>query len=80
MTDYHQLIARIIAGLHQNTAEARRVLYDVARTHLVDEMRAEKPPLSESDLTLRRLALEQAIRDVEAEHLALWARKSVGAS
>ena len=80
MANYYELISRVIAGLHQNTAEARGVIYDAARTRLVDEMRAAKPPLSESDLTLRRLALEQAIRDVEAEHLALWARKAVGAS
>jgi hypothetical protein len=77
MTDFYQLIVRVIAGLHQNTAEARRLIYEAARR--VDEVRAAKPGLTESELTRERLALEQAIRDVEAEQLALWARKSAGA-
>jgi hypothetical protein len=79
-TDYHAMIARVIAGLHQNTAEARRVIYQAARTKLFDEMRAAEPPLTGSKLTRELVALEQAIRDVEAEYLALWARKSVSAS
>jgi hypothetical protein len=79
MTDYYQLIARVIAGLHQNTAEARRVIYEAARSRLVDEVRAAEPRLTESELMRERVALEQAIRDVEAEQLALWAQKSVGA-
>jgi hypothetical protein len=67
MTDYHPLIARAIEGLDNNTGEARRALYERARTALVTQLRSVEPPLSESDITKERLALEDAIRKVEAE-------------
>ena len=67
MTDYHPLISRAVEGLERNTGEARRALYERARTALVTQLRAVEPPLSESDITRERLALEDAIRKVEAE-------------
>ncbi len=67
MTDYQPLIARAIDGLAKNTGEARRALYERARTALVAQLRAVEPVLSESDITKERLALEDAIRKVEGE-------------
>ena len=67
MTDYHPLIARAVEGLDKNSGEARRALYERARTALVTQLRAVDPPLSESDITRERLALEDAIRKVEAD-------------
>jgi hypothetical protein len=67
MTDYHPLIARAVEGLAKNTGEARRTLYERARAALVAQLRAVEPALSESDITKERLALEEAIRKVEAE-------------
>jgi len=67
MADYHPLIARAVAGLDDNTAEARRSLYERARSALLKQLRGTTPPLSESDITRERLALEEAIRKVEAE-------------
>ena len=67
MADYHPLIARAVVGLGENTAEARRSLYERARAALVTQLRGTTPPLSESDITRERLALEEAIRKVEAE-------------
>jgi hypothetical protein len=67
MTDYHPLISRAVEGLERNTGEVRRALYERARTALVTQLRAVEPPLSESDITRERLALEDAIRKVEAE-------------
>ena len=67
MADYHPLIARAVAGLEKNTGENRRVLYERARTALVNQLRGIDPPLDESDITRERLALEEAIRKVEAE-------------
>jgi hypothetical protein len=67
MTDYQPLIARAVEGLEKSTGEARRALYERARTALVTQLRAVDPPLSESDITKERLALEDAIRRVEAE-------------
>src|SRR5262245_32818054 len=67
MADYYPLIARAVAGLERNTGDARRVLYERARSALVAQLRGVTPALSESDVTRERLALEEAIRKVEAE-------------
>ncbi len=67
MADYHPLISRAVAGLDRNTGENRRVLYERARTALVNQLRSVDPPLDESEITRERLALEEAIRKVEAE-------------
>jgi hypothetical protein len=67
MADYYPLISRAVAGLENNTGENRRVLYERARAALVNQLRGIDPPLEESDITRERLALEEAIRKVEAE-------------
>src|SRR5271157_4409243 len=67
MTDYHPLIARAVEGLDKSSGEARRALYERARTALITQLRAIEPPLSESEITKERLALEDAIRKVEAD-------------
>ena len=67
MADYYPLIAKAIAGLDKSTGEARRALYERARTALVTQLRGVAPALNESDITRERLALEEAIRKVEAE-------------
>ena len=67
MADYHPLIARAVDGLGSSTGEARRALYERARAALVAQLRSIEPPLSEADITRERLALEDAIRKVEAE-------------
>jgi hypothetical protein len=67
MADYYPLIARAIAGLEKNTGEARRALYERARTALVAQLRGINPPLQEAEITRERLALEEAVRKVEAE-------------
>src|SRR5271170_2694361 len=67
MADYHPLIARAVEGLGASSGEARRSLYERARAALVSQLRSIDPPLSEADITRERLALEDAIRKVEAE-------------
>src|SRR5215831_890423 len=67
MADYYPLINKAVAGLDRSTGEARRALYERARTALVTQLRGVAPPLSESEITRERLALEEAIRKVEAE-------------
>ena len=67
MADYYPLIARAVAGLDRNTGEARRTVYERARAALVAQLRGVTPALNESDVTRERLALEEAIRKVEAE-------------
>ena len=67
MADYYPLIAKAVDGLDKSTGEARRALYERARTALVTQLRGVVPALSEQDITRERLALEEAIRKVEAE-------------
>jgi hypothetical protein len=67
MTDYYPLIAKAVAGLEKNTGDQRRALYERARTALVAQLRGLDPPLTESEITRERLALEEAIRKVESE-------------
>ena len=67
MADYHPLISRAVNGLTKNTGENRRALYERARTALVNQLRGVEPALDEFDITRERLALEEAIRKVEAE-------------
>ncbi|MDT3684236.1 MAG: hypothetical protein RO009_04240 [Pseudorhodoplanes sp.] len=67
MADYYPLVARAVAGLEKNTGEARRALYERARTALVAQLRGTDPPLDEAEITRERLALEEAIRKVETE-------------
>jgi hypothetical protein len=67
MADYYPLIARAVTGLDKSTGEARRALYERARTALVTQLRGVEPALGEADITRERLALEEAIRKVEAE-------------
>jgi hypothetical protein len=68
MADYYPLIARAIAGLDPNApGEARRALYERARTALIAQLRSVDPPLSESEITRERLSLEEAVRKVESE-------------
>jgi hypothetical protein len=67
MIDYYPLIARAVADLAKNTGDQRRAIYERARTALVDQLRGLDPPLTESEITRERLALEESIRMVEAE-------------
>jgi hypothetical protein len=71
MADYHPLIARAVDGLGTSSGEARRALYERARAALVAQLRAIEPALSEADITRERLALEDAIRKVEAESVRM---------
>jgi hypothetical protein len=68
MADYYPLVAKAVAGLEKNTGEGRRALYERARSALVAQLRGmNDPPLTEAEITRERLALEEAIRKVEAE-------------
>ena len=65
MTNYYPLIARAVEGLDASTGEARRAIYERARK-AVAQLRSN-PALLEVDITKECLALEEAIRKVEAE-------------
>jgi hypothetical protein len=67
MADYYPLISRAVGALDKPSKEARRALYDRARATLAEQVRRVDPPLSETDLEHERLALEDAIRRVDAD-------------
>src|SRR5437763_11523382 len=67
MADYYPLISRAVAGLEKNNGENRRSVYERARAALIAQLRGVSPALPEGDITRERLALEEAIRKVEAE-------------
>lgn len=74
MTDYYPVIARGIAGLKDNSADARRALYERVQAALVEQLRGLDPPLEEPDILRERLALEAAVRKVETH--AEWPASS----
>jgi hypothetical protein len=70
MTNYYPLLASVVAALETNTAEARRQLYDSARVGFPNYIGNLDPPLSDSEITRERTALEEVIRRLEAEQVA----------
>ena len=65
MADYYPLIAQAVIGL--DNGQDRRRLYERGQNALVTELRAVRPPLSESVIAKERLDLEETIRKVEAK-------------
>jgi hypothetical protein len=65
MADYYSLIARAVSRLPNQTDEARRAIYERARTALPESLRTLDPPISEAELANAQSALEAAIRSVE---------------
>ena len=65
MAEYYPLIAKAVAGVYNG--QDRRRLYERGRNALVTELRAARPPLSESVIAKERLVFEEAVRKVEAE-------------
>ncbi len=63
---YYPLIARAVERLDRNADETRRAVYERAR-NAVAQLRSNQPALLDADITKERLALEEAIREVEAE-------------
>jgi hypothetical protein len=67
MADYYSLIARAVSRLPDKTDEARRAIYERARTALQESLRTLDPPISEAVLAKAQFALEEAIRRVEQD-------------
>jgi hypothetical protein len=65
-TNYHRLIIRAVKGL-DSSAEARQLIYERARKALIAHLRFNQPGLSKAVIVKERLALDEAIRNIEAE-------------
>jgi hypothetical protein len=70
MANYYPLIAGVIAALEDNSAERRRRVYESTRAGFLNQMLKHDPPLSESSMKQEQIALEEAIRKVEAEQMS----------
>lgn len=69
LADYYPLIFLAVSRLDPNTTEARRNIYDRARTAMLLQLRSMTPSLVESEISREQLALEEAIKTVETESL-----------
>jgi hypothetical protein len=67
MADYQSIIAKAVSTLDPNTEEARRRLYERARSAVIAEMHRAEPPLDRSDIMAAQMSLELAIGEVEAD-------------
>jgi class 3 adenylate cyclase len=65
--DYDRLLARTVKGIDMSSAEARLAAYERARNAMVAQLRFNQSAISKADIAKERLALEHAIRKVEAE-------------
>jgi hypothetical protein len=69
MADYHSVIASAVSRLPSKTDDARRAIYERARTALRETLRNYDPPLSEAELANEEAALDAAIGTVEVDFL-----------
>jgi hypothetical protein len=67
MADYYPVLKRAISSLPAGSGEARRAVYERARSALLRQLNTYDPPLSPAEVTDQRLALEECIRRVESE-------------
>ena len=65
--DYYPAIADAVSKLDSNTAETRQALFERAKSLVVQELRARRPPAKEPEIVRECAALRAAIRKVEAE-------------
>ena len=76
MTDYHSIIARAVSHLPHNNDEARRAIYEQARTALHKRL-GNDPHISDAELTNEHHRLEVAIYEVEEDLLLKDMRRFV---
>ncbi len=67
MADYYPLIAKAVAALQPNTAEARQGIYERARTALTRQLASIDPPPAGEIVDREINSLEAVIRRIEAE-------------
>ncbi len=71
MVDYRPILARAVARLATNNAQARQELYEHARTVQAAQLRRHDPQFSAPETINERIAFEAAIFRLEAEMRSL---------
>jgi hypothetical protein len=68
MADFHPLVVKAVEALGASASgECRQALYDRVRAALLSELRVADPPFTDLQIMRERLALEDAVRQVEDE-------------
>ena len=73
MADYRSILDRAIDGLQNNTEEARRAIYEKARSALMRQLSSLQPALSPAEISKQRLQLEEAVRETEGKFTGVGA-------
>ncbi len=76
MADYYPTLARAVAGLSRNDAQARQDLYARARAIVAEQLRGRGVRSGASEAVREQAALETAIRKVEAESRPAQTRRT----
>lgn len=71
MADFVAVLKKTIEGLGENSPDVREKVYQKARMTVGAKLAALNPPASPAVAERQRMALEEAIRKVEAEYAAL---------
>jgi hypothetical protein len=79
MSDFYPVIARAVSQLPNNSAQARKQLYEDARQIIVAHLRAQDPPKSGREIMRAQAALEAAIQKVELESRSTRPQRLSGA-
>jgi hypothetical protein len=80
MADYYPVLKRAISSLPSSSGDARRIVYDKARAALLKQLQSYDPPLSPSDVTEQRMALEECIRRIRIRPAGRAALAAAGPS
>ncbi len=70
MADFYNVLRKTIEALPVATGQARRSVFDRARSALSAQLEAINPPLAPSEVSRQRLELEDSIRVVEEDFIA----------
>tara|TARA_R110002094_G_scaffold83504_7_gene88224 strand:- start:17028 stop:18794 length:1767 start_codon:yes stop_codon:yes gene_type:complete len=70
MADFYKVLRKTIEALPVATGQARRSVYDRARTAISRQLDAMNPPLPPSEVSRQRLELEDSIRVVEEDYVS----------
>jgi hypothetical protein len=70
MADFYPLLVRAVAKLTIDSPQARQELYDHARNVLVTQLSRDHPRASAPEIMREQIALEAAIRSIEAQSQA----------
>lgn len=66
--DYYAVLSRAIDASKNNPEQVRSAIYDLARVNMHREILWQQPEISDADLRRHFLALEDAIKRIEAEN------------